>query len=348
MMNLEENMKVASVVDTKKVSVHQAEVPEIADDEVLIQVAYAGICGSDIHLFIGSHAFRKPPAILGHEMSGKIVKIGRQVVKFAVGDHVTVEPHVGCGQCQFCKEDLVNICTNKKVPGTPEWVGTFAQYFNAPESILYKLADKVSFEMGVLVEPLAVAIHAMNRITNQDKGVIAILGAGTIGLLIQVVAREWGYEKVITTDPAPFNRQLSIQFGAIASLDPLTEDVTAYINNLTEHKGVDVTMISAGSDNILDQACELTKKRGEIGIVSMITKKIPFYSYAPVFKEQTIFGCMTYETKDFVQATDMINKGLDLSALVTHTFDLDETEKGLHVLNDKKENVGKILIKIDE
>lgn len=341
-------MKVAKIIRKKTVAIETIDSPKIEDNEVLVKVKITGICGSDLHLYQDTHAFRRPPAILGHEIAGIIVEVGKSVKSHKIGDRVTIEPHLGCGLCKFCEDGLVNICIKKKVPGTPDWIGTFVEYFNADERTLHKIEDKIGYEMGVMVEPLAVAIHAINRCTNKNKDCIVILGAGTIGLLTQVVAKELGYKTIITTDPAPFNRELSLKLGATVSIDPLTEDINKTVADLTENKcGADVTVVCAGASNILDQASEVTKKRGEICIVSMITEKIPFYCYSVVFKEQTIKGSMTYQTEDFVKATKMINEGLDLNLLITHKFDIDNTSLGLKTLSEKKENVGKVLIVMD-
>lgn len=337
-------MKAALVTGKEIVSIQDIERPVIGADEVLIKVAAVAVCGSDVHLFEGTHAFRKPPAVLGHEIAGEVVEIGANVKTIAVGDRVTVEPHLGCGECEFCKKELVNICINKKAPGTPNWIGTFVEYFNAPAKSVHKLADGVSYEMGVLIEPLAVAVHAMNRVSVIDRDCIVILGVGAIGYLTQVVAKKMGYKTIITTDTAKFNREVSLKLGATVSLNPKVEDVATKVMELTNGSGADVCIITASAPNILDQACVCVRKRGEIGIVSMITERIPFYSYTPVFKEQNIFGSMTYETKDFLEATKMVNEGLDINDFITHKFTLDDAQKALKVLSEKKENVGKVLI----
>ena len=127
-------------------------------------------------------------------------------------------------------------------------------------------------------------------------------------------------------------------------MDPLAEDVPAKVKELTGGRGADLAIIAAGAANILDQASACVRKRGEIGIVSMITEKIPFYSYAIVFNEQTIFGSMTYETRDFVKAADMINAGLDLNDLITQKYQLARSQDALSVLGAKKENVVKVLV----
>jgi len=339
-------MKAAYVVDECKVEIKDIEIPKIKDNEVLIKVKTVGICGSDLHLFKGTHAFRKPPVVLGHEVAGEIVKIGKNVTKFKVGDRVTVEPHIGCGECEFCEKDLVNLCINKKAPGTPGWIGTFAEYFNAPEDVVYKIGDNISYEMGTLVEPLAVAVHAIDRITVPEKDTIVILGSGTIGLLTLVAAKEAGYQNIICTDTQQFNLDMASKHGAALALNPLEVDVVEKVKEFTNGRGADVAIVCAGAPGIVDQASSLVRKRGEVGIVAMITEQIPVNTYNFVFNEITLFGAMTYETKDFVKASKMINEGLDLKDFITQKMTLEQTEEGLNILNEKKENVVKIIIEV--
>lgn len=156
-------MKAVYVIDKEKTEVREIERPTIKPDEVLIKARTVGVCGSDLHLFKGTHPFRHAPAILGHEIAGDIVEVGSAVTKFKVGDRVTVEPQVGCHSCEMCDKGYVSLCKGKAVPGTPKWIGTFAEYFNAKEEIVYKLNDNISYQVGSLTEPLAVAVHVVNH-----------------------------------------------------------------------------------------------------------------------------------------------------------------------------------------
>lgn len=341
-------MRAAYVVEIEKVEIREVNIPTLKDDEVLIKVKTVGVCGSDLHLFKGTHAFRKPPAVLGHEVAGDIIEIGKNVTKYKIGDRVTVEPHLGCGECEFCKSDLVNLCTSKKAPGTPAWIGTFVEYFNAPEKTVYKINDNVSYEMGTLIEPLAVAVHAIDRITVTEKDTMVILGSGTIGLLALVAAREAGYKNIICTDTQEFNLEMALKQGAKLALNPLKEDVVAKVLEFTGGRGVDVALIAADSKVIVDQASAMVRKRGEVGIIAMITEKIPVYTYSFVFNEQTLFGAMTYETKDFVKAAEMINNGLDLSDFLTQKLPLEESQRALDILSEKIENVVKVIVEVSK
>ena len=340
-------MKAVYVIDKEKTQVREIEKPIIKADEVLIKTKTAGICGSDLHLFRGTHPFRHAPAILGHEISGDVVEVGSNVTKFKVGDRVTVEPQVGCNDCEMCAKGYVSLCGHKSVPGTPNWIGTFAEYFNAKEDIVYKLNDDVSYPVGSLTEPLAVAVHAVNHAQTKN-GCMVILGGGTIGQMILTVAKHKGFEKIILTDIAPFNRNFALKHGAYAVLDPLSQDVPAEVKNLTEGRGADLVMVAAAAPNIFDQACQCLHKCGEMGLVAMITKTIPFYSYAIVFNELRTYGAMCYEPKDFKEAMDMINGGLDLSDYITHQMKgLEETQQGLDILSQKKEDVVKVVVNLD-
>jgi len=342
-------MKAAFVTEAYKVEVKEIERPEIKADEVLIKVKAVGVCGSDLHLFHGSHPFRKPPAILGHEIAGEIVEIGSEVTKFKVGDRVTVEPQVGCGECELCKAGWINLCKQKKVPGTPAWIGTFSEYFNAPECTVYKMNDDISYEVASLAEPFAVAVHAINRFSakEEEKGTLVILGCGTIGLMLVVAAREAGWKNIICTDTVEYNRNMAIHFGAKAVFNPLEEDCIQKIRAMTNDRGADAVLIAAGAPNIVDQACSVVRKRGEVGFVAMITQNIPVYTYATVFNELTIVGSMTYQTEDFKQAVDMINGGLAMEDFITQKIPLEESQKALDVLSEKKENVIKVIVTME-
>jgi L-iditol 2-dehydrogenase len=309
-------------------------------------VRTVGVCGSDLHLFRGTHAFRKPPAILGHEIAGEVVEIGKDVRDIRPGDRVTVEPQYGCGECEFCRQGQVNLCPAKVVPGTAKWIGVFVQYFNAPEKTVYKLNDAVSYEMGTMIEPLAVAVRALRQASVKERDCVLILGAGTIGLLCLVMAKRMGYGKIVCTDPERFNLDMALRHGATLALDPLDTDVVDAVKKLTGGKGADLALVAAGAANILDQASACVKKRGEIGVIAMITERIPFYSYQIVFNEQRMYGSMTYATSDFREAAEMINGGLDLKDFITQTMDLEHTQEGLEVLSRKKEGVVKVMIRV--
>ena len=341
-------MRAAVCSGIEEVEIHEIEKPVITETEVLIKTKNVGVCGSDLHLYRGTHPFRHAPAILGHEIAGEIVEVGSKVTKFKVGDRVTVEPQVGCGECEMCKVGAVSLCKNKNVPGTPGWIGTFSEYFNAEESVLYKLEDGISYERGTLTEPLAVAVQVLHR-AETKQGSLVILGGGTIGQLLLAVAKKRGFGPIIVTDTVAFNREFALAHGADYAFDPIHDNVEEEVKKITEG-GADLVVVAAGANNILDQACNCARKRGEVGIVAMITKEIPFYSYAEVFNELRMFGAMCYEREAFRIAAELINdKSFPLDDYVTQVVDgIENTKEGLDILSQKKENTVKVEIKISK
>jgi L-iditol 2-dehydrogenase len=339
-------MKAAFVVDREKIEIREIAIPQIKSDEVLIKVKTVGVCGSDLHLFRGTHPVRKPPAILGHEVAGDIIEVGNQVRNLKVGDRVTVEPQQGCGKCEFCQQGMVNLCLNRISPGTSDWNGTFAEYFNAPAQVVCKISDNVSYEMATLIEPFAVSVHTIGRITVKEKDTIVILGSGTVGLLTLVAARESGYRNIICTDTQDFNLRMAESQGAKLVLNPLHDDVVAKVRKFTVGRGADVALIMANAKNIIDQASSVVRKRGEIGLVAMINEKIPVYPINFLSNELTLFGVASYGTKDFLKAAEIINNGLDLTDFVTQKLSLDDSQKALKLLSDKEENVVKVMVKV--
>ncbi len=341
-------MKAAFVTDLQKVEIRDIPKPQISADQVLIKSHSCGVCGSDLHIFLGKHAFRKPPVILGHEIAGEIVEIGSAVSGFNIGDRVTVNPQLGCGHCHFCDLDAESLCQDKIVPGTARWLGTFCEYFPAPAVCVHKLAPAVSYEVGTLAEPFAVAVNAMHRVDavaqDGEHKSLLILGSGTIGLMALTIAKLKGYEKIICTDPVKANRDFALQFGAYAALDPLCDNLSEQVKELTSG-GADAALICAGAPNIVDQATTSVKKRGVIGIVAMITKAIPTYVYNFVQNEQILIGSICYSRKTFKESLELINNGLDLSPYVTQVFALDDTQQALDTLAQKKEPVVKIVVK---
>lgn len=337
-------MKAAYVTDVKKTEIRKIPKPEPQKGEVLIRVKTVGVCGSDLHVFLGVHAFRKPPVILGHEVAGEVCGLGEGVTRFKIGDRVTVKPAVSCGQCEPCTHGLENLCLNNKAPGTGSWIGTFAEYFPAPEEIVYPIADGIDYPTATLTEPLSVAVHIMNRPKKEIRNSMAIIGCGSIGLLTLFLARRAGYKKIICIDPAAYNREVSLKLGAVRAVDPLKEDARKIIEEITDGQGVDLCIVAAGAPGILDQASDLTRKGGEIVLVAMITRPQEIHSYSYVFKEQTLYGAQLYNTADFEEALSITNSGTDMSVFVTQQMHLEEVQEALEMLSEKKGNVVKIIL----
>ena len=220
-------MRAAVLKDNYRIVLEDVKEPSPGPGEVKIQVRVTGICGSEVHAFKGTHPYRKPPVILGHELAGDIVEVGSDVEGLKVGDRVTVEPQIGCERCYMCRRGLNNLCESKIVLGTQEWPGSFAEYIIAPAKVVYRLPDGLSYEEGVMVEPLAVGVHAVRWSEMGLGDSVLVLGAGTIGLVTIMAARQAGARRIFATDVLDFNLAKAKELGATHTINVRQEDPAA-------------------------------------------------------------------------------------------------------------------------
>jgi L-iditol 2-dehydrogenase len=320
-------------------------VPQIAAGDVLIRVMYAGICGSDLHAYRGLHAFRKPPVMLGHEVSGIVTEVGDRVQTVRPGDAVTVIPQIECGHCDQCRRGKANLCAAKIMPGTPKWNGTFAEFFAAPASTICGLGG-VPFHLGALAEPLAVAVHVLKRMPEDHPNKLLILGSGTIGLMILIIAPAFGFDSIMVTDIKDQNLECAVRLGAKYTVNAVKEDVVSRVHDAFGSSGAENIIIAAGGDNILGQAMEAASPGGVIDYFAMITQEMTLHTYPIVSKELVIIGSLNYTREDFAAAIAFLReKGARLGSLITHVLPLEEAGRGFSILSGGKENAVKILLK---
>lgn len=343
-------MKAAFVVEPGNVEIRQIDTPAINDDEVLIKVETAGLCDTDLWLFNGTHPNIKLPAILGRQLSGDVVRIGRNVKGIRMGDRVAVEPHRGCGVCTMCKRGLETLCANKIVPGTPTWTGAFVEYFNAPAKGVHRLNDNVEYEQGTLIEPLALAIHAVNRITQKQKNAIAVLGSGTAGLMALIAAHEAGFRHIVYTDAQAFHLAIAIRHGAKLALNTASEDIVSKVLAFTDGKGADVVLIAADADReiAVDLSLAMTREGGEVGILSTGQQPVFVDASRHASGDFSRFFVRAYRHRDFTSAVRMVNRGLDLHDFFTHRFPLSQSQQALETYGAGEEPVVKMVVDIDD
>src|SRR5579859_4319782 len=243
-------MKALLLSEYSKLEVADLPRPAVAEGEVLVEVAACGICGSDVHGYDGSSGRRIPPLVMGHEAAGVVAEVGAGVSRFAVGDHVTFDSTVYCGECEYCLSGRVNLCDNRQVIGvsTPDFrrAGAFAEYVSVPERIVYKLPDAMSFAEAAMLEAVSVALHAV-AISDLKGGETAlVIGAGMIGLLTLQAARAAGCRRVFIADVDATRLDLARQFGATETLHLSGGDLVRKIQELTDGEGVDVVLEAVG------------------------------------------------------------------------------------------------------
>ena len=344
-------MKIAVVTDTMKISIEEAPMPKVKDNEVLLKVACSGICGSDVTLYKGAHPFRKPPVIPGHEISGTIVQVGKQVRNYKVGERVAVNHTIPCGDCRYCLAGLSNVCPTKIYAGSPRMMGFFAQYVNVPDNTLFRIKDGISNENAAVAEPLSVGFHIINRLqqikpVDEDKQTLVIIGTGTIGLLSLIVAKKQGYKKIICIDPLDHNLYVARQFGATVALNTKNTNILDMVKELTEGYGASSTIITAAAPGILTQACALTDIKGTMIFLPMTQATLDINIYDLVAKEQHLIGCRGILKQDFADAMDLINSGFDFSPMISHILPLELAWRGFQLMVERpqEENAIKILV----
>jgi L-iditol 2-dehydrogenase len=338
-------MKAVYVQDAYNVIVKEVEVPTIAANEVLIKVKAAGICGSDLHTYKGLHPFRKPPVIIGHELSGVVVKIGEAVSKLQVGNRVTVEPQTGCGICEHCLTGNNNYCDNRGAPGIGQWYGAMAEYFTAPEQTVFKLPDGMDYEQGVLVEPFAVGVHAVRKAGIGIGDKVAILGAGPIGLLAMTAAKAAGATTLLVTDVMDYALDSAMEMGATHTLNIMNRKEWMEEAKTLVAGSFDKILIAAGVTGIIDQALSLLRKGGRVVTIAMFHGDQTFNIHNLQNQEKEIVGCMTYTREDTITAIHLIASGtVDKNVIITHRLPPEQAAEGFRIVDKKEDSSLKVLV----
>ncbi len=340
-------MKAAVLRDYYKMQIEEVPEPEPAPNEVKIRVAVVGICGSEMHAYKGTHPFRHPPSIQGHEMAGDVVAMGSEVRRFAIGDRVTLDPQRVCGVCDDCRSGHPNSCTKKIMLGVQEWPGAFGRYIVAPEQQIYKLPDHVSYEEGSMVEPLSVGVHAVRQAGVKPGSSVLILGGGTIGLCALAGARAAGAAQVIITDAFDFNLEVAKKLGATATVNVRRQDVNQVVAEVTGGKGVDAALVAVGVPAVVNQAIAAVKRRGEVVLIGLFHEPISIQdSFAIISAERVLRGSQTYNPEDVQRALDLISTGqVDVKAMITHRLPIDDAQHAFEMVDKRLEDSIKVILK---
>jgi len=323
-------------------------IPNIKDNEVLIKVMRIGICGSDIHVYHGKHPYTSYPVIQGHEFSGKVVKTGKKVKKIKEGDKVVVQPQVVCGECYSCKHGRYNICDNLKVMGF-QTEGCAKEYFKIEEAKVLKIPENMSYDEGALVEPLAVACHALRRseIELKDKNII-ILGAGTIGNLVAQTAKAKGVAKVMITDLSKFRLNLAKECGIDIALDVSKYDLKEEIVREFGIKA-DLILECVGSQATINDAINNARKGSDIIVVGVYPKEIRVNMGFVQDRELRLIGTLMYKEEDYLDAINLIaNNKIKAGKLITDYFEFKDYDLAYKHIEERKDKVMKVMIKLAE
>lgn len=325
------------------------DIPRILENEVLIQVDYCGICGSDLHLFQtgkqGEH-IAENPMVLGHEAAGTVVETGRNVTGFSFGDSVAIEPGANCGTCGYCVTGKYNLCQQMVFPSTPPHDGYFMQYIKVPENKVYKLPGNISTRTGALLEPLACGLNAAAQ---GDVGIghsVVVIGAGCIGLMAMLACKARGATNIIVTDVFEQRLAFASEKGASHSIHANSIDIAAQVFDLTRG-GADVVIDCSGTQIGQRQTAEFVKPGGTIVLMGMPPQDFTEYNFTKlIWKEASVKTSLRYRNR-FPSAIASLQTGLiDLDGIITHEFTLKKIAEGFDYVARNKASVIKAIIKV--
>jgi L-iditol 2-dehydrogenase len=318
------------------------------DDDVLIHVKACGICGSDVHGMDGSTGRRIPPIVMGHEASGTIADVGKNVTQWAKGDRVTFDSTIYCGKCHFCRLGQINLCDNRRVAGVSceayRQHGAFAEYIVVPEHILYRLPEGITFEQAAMVEALSIAFHAVNRTPIRLNDTAVVVGAGMIGLLVIQSLRLAGCGQIIAVDIDEGKLAFAKKLGANFGFNPLGANVAAEVLRLTHNKGADCALEVVGISPAVNTGINVIKKGGSLTLVGNLSAKIDFPLQAAVTREITLYGSCG-SNGEYPACMDMIaSKKVDVDSLISAVAPLSEGISWFKRLYDKEPGLMKVIL----
>ena len=293
----------------KKLSWEEIPDPEIGEDQLLVESRAVGVCGSDLHGYLGLTGRRIPPMIMGHEFSGVVRQTGKKVKRFAPGDRVCVQPIQFCGTCAFCRRGFQNICPDKKILGVMDFDGAMAELVAVNEDHAFALAEGVSFADGSMVEPFSVTHAAVKQAPDLRGKNVAIVGAGTIGLCLLQFVVMGKPRRIIATDLSANRLSIAGDLGAHTLVNPGQEDAVKAVLQATDGMGADIVFEAVGESPTARQSIDLAKIRGSIIWIGNSAKMVEIDMQKVVTTELNIQGSYGFTTETFKETLDLMNAG---------------------------------------
>ena len=324
-------MKASRFLGNKTFAVADLPTPHAGPGELVLRNQVCGVCGTDVHIYHGEpgSADVNPPVVLGHEYSGEVVEVGEGVTGFAVGDHVTVDPNIYCGHCAYCQNGKKQLCPSMEAIGVTR-DGGFAQYSRIPASQAFKLEPTVPWEAAAMAEPLAGCLHGIDLAGIQVGDKVCVVGGGAIGLLMVQLAKLSGASQIVLSEPNEKRRQVGLQLGANAALDPTRPDAQEAFAQVLDG-GANVVIECVGNVPAVKSAFQFAGKGATVLLFSV--PKVDATFDLPLFdvykKELTIKGSFV-NPDTHARAVALINSGkVDFGPIITHRFTLDQLPEAI-------------------
>ncbi|MCI3920771.1 NAD(P)-dependent alcohol dehydrogenase [Paenibacillus sp. TRM 82003] len=341
-------MNAAILDEPMSIAVRQLDIPTPKDNEALVKVHCIGVCGSDVHYYehgkIGRYVVEQP-IVLGHEVAGEVVSVGKNVTNVAVGDRVAVEPGVTCGRCDYCRTGRYNLCPDVVFLATPPVDGAWADYIVMPSDYLFKLPEGMSYETGAMLEPLSVGFHAMQRGGAKPFDRVLITGLGPIGLLAGQAARLFGVTEIYGTDVVPYRRELALEMGFTAALDPSGENVAERLDALTGGAGMTLVVESSGNARAMADTIKLVRRGGRIVFVGLpAADAVPMDMGAFIDAEIDAFGIFRYANTYPAAIQALQRSNVDVEQVITHRYALADIKEAVETARTQKDTSIKVMI----
>lgn len=327
----------------------EVEKPAVADDEVLVQVKAVGICGSDVHGMDGSTGRRIPPIIMGHEASGVIVEIGSNVTDWVVGDRVTFDSTIYHLDDWYTRNGLYNLSDNRVVLGVScsdyRRHGAFAGYVAVPKHILYRLPEQVSFTQAAMVEPVAVALHALSLSKPGVNDSVVVVGAGMIGLFVIQLLKVAGCGKIIAIDLDEDKLKLASELGATHCFNSTLTGLNDEVLSLTNGRGADQAFEAVGISETVQLCIANVRKGGSVTLLGNLSPEIQFPLQSVVTRQIKVQGSCAI-CGEYPAVLDLIAAGkINVDALVSAEAHLSEGADWFRRLHNKEKGLVKVILK---
>ncbi len=323
-------------------------VPVPGPKQVLVRIMKIGICGSDIHVYHGKHPFTKYPVTQGHEVSGEIVQLGSEVNGLQVGQKVTIEPQAVCGKCYLCRHGRYNLCEELKVMGF-QTTGTASTYFAVDANKIMPLPDEMSFDEGAMIEPLAVAVHAVKRLGDISGMHIAVIGAGPIGILVGQAAKALGAARVLITDISDTRLAKARECGIEYAFNTKAKDFGEALLEAFGPDRADAIFDCAGNDISMGQAIKHARKGSTIILVAVFADMARVDLAVLNDHELDLNTTMMYRHEDYVEAVRLVGeKKVVFAPLISRIFPFYAFGEAYRYIEENRDTSMKILVDVQD
>lgn len=342
-------MKALYYVGDETMEIRDVPPLKCADDRYLIKVKANGICGSDIEGYLGRSGRRTPPLIMGHEVSG-IIEQAPEGGRYARGEKVVIFPKPFCGECEYCKKGMVNVCPAGICMGVLTSPGSMVEYIEVEEKYLIPFDSGLSYEIAALTEPLAVAYRAVYKISDQqiaEAHHVMVIGAGTIGMMALLLLKMRKAKNIIVSDTSPYRLNLALRLGADHIVNPLEKDVVEAVRTITENTMCDISFEAVGTAKSARASLDVLRIGATAIWIGNAQKLVEVDMQKIVTTELVIRGNYVYDFESFRESLNLLENGsIKVEALISEVMPLEQGPQAFRMLKENRDGkIVKVILK---